>query len=113
MGEDLALSFLRKQGYKILERNFRCPLGELDIVAKEKDTIVFVEIKTRSLRDTCLAKEAVDLRKQRQVSKVALFYLKAKDLLGKKARFDVVAIGKEGPVKEVELIRDAFEFKAP
>ncbi len=82
-------------------------------MAKEKDTIVFVEIKTRSSRGTGYAKEAVDLRKQRQISKAALFYLKSRDLLGKKARFDVVAIIKGVEKDGFELVRDAFELQYP
>lgn len=96
-----------------MERNYRCPLGEIDIVAQDKDTIAFVEIKTRSSREIFQAKEAVDLRKQRQVSKVALFYLKSRDLMEKRARFDVVAVLKEGSKDRLELIKDAFELRYP
>ncbi len=108
-GEDLACEYLKRQGYKILERNFRSKLGEIDIIAKEKDTLVFVEVKYRNLPDQEHPKAAVDQRKQGRLSKVALTYLKAKSLLEYRARFDVVAISQMGPKAEIELIRNAFE----
>ena len=104
---------MEERGFKVLERNFRCAMGEVDLIAKEKDTIVFVEIKMRMKAGLGVAKEAVDERKQRQISKVALYYLKQKGLLGKRSRFDVVAVSKEEEEFKFELIRNAFELKGP
>jgi len=75
IGEDLAASFLIKEGYKVLERNFRCAIGEIDIVALDKGTLTFVEVKTRSSGKFGLPEEAVTRRKQHQISKAAQFYI--------------------------------------
>ena len=77
-GEELAIAQLKALKYKILERNFKCPLGEIDIIARDKNTLVFVEVKTRATRDFGGPAAAVDWRKQRQLSKVALTYLNMK-----------------------------------
>ncbi|RLE08726.1 YraN family protein [Candidatus Aerophobetes bacterium] len=110
-GEAIAVSFLKKQGYKIIERNYRSKLGEIDIIAREKDNIVFVEVKTRRSDDFGLPQEAVSYRKQRRLTKIALGYLAYHRLRGMNCRFDVVGIlmGRGGEVKNVELIKGAFE----
>jgi len=110
-GEELALHFLKEKGYEIVERNYVCKMGEMDIIAKEKDSLVFVEVKARTSTIFGPPQLAVNLLKQRQLSKVALNFLKQKRLEDVKARFDVVAIllGPKGP--EIELIKDAFELK--
>ena len=112
-GEGKALRFLKKKGYRIIEKNYVCKLGEMDIIAKEKDTLVFVEVKTRTTTEFGPPQLAVNSSKQRQLSKVALNYLKEKQLEEVKARFDVVAIllGQKG--EQIELIRDAFELQYP
>lgn len=109
-GEALAHSILKKLGYKIIQTNYRCGLGEIDVVAREGKSLVFVEIKTRKGKSLGYAKEAVHPRKQRQISKVALTYMKQNHCEDAKARFDVVAISVslEGP--EVEVIRNAFDL---
>ena len=112
-GEEVALRFLKKRGYGIIEKNDVCKLGEMDIIAKEKDTLVFIEVKTRTSTAFGPPQLAVNLSKQRQLSKVALNYLKEKHLEDVKARFDVVAIllGQKG--EEIELIKDAFDLNWP
>ena len=112
-GEEKALRFLKKKGYRIIEKNYVCKLGEMDIIAKEKDTLVFVEVKTRTTTEFGPPQLAVNSSKQRQLSKVALNYLKEKQLEEVRARFDVVAIllGQKG--EQIELIRDAFELQYP
>ena len=109
-GEELAKERLKKLGYRILETNYRCSLGEIDVVAKDGDVLVFVEIKTRKDRSLGEAKEAVHKRKQGQLSRVALAYLKSNHLLGSKARFDVVAIGVSRGKEEIEIVKNAFEL---
>jgi len=109
--EDLAARFLRRRGYRILERNYRNPLGEIDIIARDGKTLVFVEVKARRSSRFGGAKAAVGARKQRQIARVALWYLKATDQLGARARFDVVAI--DGPGLEtdgIEIIANAFSL---
>jgi putative endonuclease len=110
-GEELASRFLRKNRYKILERNYVCKMGEIDIIAQEKDTLVFVEVKTRTSMDFGPPQLAVNPTKQMQLSKVALNFLKEKKREDVKARFDVVAIILRPTGEEIELIRDAFDLK--
>ncbi len=110
LGEDLAIAQLRALKYKILERNFKCALGEIDIIAREKDTLVFVEVKTRRTRDFGGPAAAVNVRKQRQLSRVALTYLNMKKLPQMPARFDVVAVELIPPAPRIAVLRDAFEL---
>jgi len=112
-GEEIALRFLKKNGYRLIETNYTCPMGEVDIIARDKDTLSFVEVKTRRSTSFGPPQLAVDQRKQEQLSRIALHYLKEKKLEGVKARFDVVAIllGPKG--EEIELIRNAFDLQYP
>jgi putative endonuclease len=112
-GEEVALRFLKKNGYRIIEKNYVCKLGEMDIIAKEKDTLAFIEVKTRTTTEFGPPQLAVNFSKQRQLSKVALNYLKEKHLEEVKARFDVVAILLEQEKEKIELIKDAFELQYP
>ena len=109
-GEELAISQLKALKYKILERNYKCPLGEIDIIARDKNMLVFIEVKTRATRDFGAPAAAVDQRKQRQLSRVALTYLNQKKLFDIPARFDVVAVELVPPSPRIEIIRDAFEL---
>lgn len=110
IGEELAVAHLKKMKYKILERNYKCPLGEVDLVARDKNTLVFIEVKTRKTKDFGGPAAAVDFRKQRQLSKVALHYLNQKKLNNIPARFDVVAIELIASSPHIELIRNAFDL---
>jgi len=112
-GEDLALRFLKKRGYRIIEQNYVCKMGEMDLIAKEKDTLVFIEVKTRTSMYFGPPQLAVTKFKQRQMSKVALYFLKEKKIEDVKARFDVVAILLTPGGEEIELIRDAFDLNWP
>jgi len=110
-GEEVANRFLKNRGYRVIARNYVCKMGEMDIIAKEKDTLVFIEVKTRTSTTFGPPQLAVNPKKQSQMSKVALNFLKEKRLEDVKARFDVVAIllGPRG--EEIELIKDAFDLK--
>jgi putative endonuclease len=110
LGEELALKKIKRLGYKNIIRNYRCPLGEVDLIAKDGDTLVFIEIKTRKGSTTDYAKEAVNKRKKRQISKVALAYMKAMDCFDTKARFDVVAICMGRGKPEIDVVKNAFEL---
>jgi putative endonuclease len=112
-GEDLALRFLKKRGYRIIEQNYVCKMGEMDLIAKEKDTLAFIEVKTRTSTAFGPPQLAVNSSKQRQLSKVALYFLKEKKLEDVKARFDVVAIILDQNGEEIELIKDAFDLNWP
>jgi len=111
LGEELALKEIKGIGYKCLARNYRCPLGEVDLVAKDGDTLVFIEIKTRKGKSIGYAKEAVNGRKRRQLSKVALTYIKANNCWHMRSRFDVVAISFNHNGREIEIIKNAFDLE--
>lgn len=106
-GEDIATNFLRKKGYKILDRNYKTPIGEADIIAKDKDTIVFVEVKTRSSDTFGLPFEAVTYRKQEKLKKIAIFYLKQHQV-EYPVRFDIVSIFCRNEKRQIEHIKGAF-----
>jgi len=112
-GEEKAIRFLKKRGYRIIEKNYVCKMGEMDIIAREKDTLAFIEVKTRTSIEFGPPQLAVTEFKQRQLSKVALNFLKEKNIEDMKARFDVVAILLAPEGEEIELIRDAFDLNWP
>lgn len=109
-GEEEAVIYLKRLGYRILECNYRNRLGEIDIVAKDQDTLVFVEVKTKKSGSHVHPKYGVTRQKQKKISMVALYYLKTQRQPGGKARFDVITIisGKTPP--GIELIKNAFEL---
>jgi len=109
-GEELALKKIKRLGYKCITRNYRCPLGEIDLIAKDRDCLVFIEIKTRKGKSLSYAKEAVDGRKKRQLSKVALAYMKSNNCCDAKSRFDVVAINLSEDEPQIEVIQNAFDL---
>lgn len=109
-GEDLAFRKVRQLGYRSILRNYRCPLGEVDLIAKDGDTLVFIEIKTRKGKTLDYAKEAVNEKKRRQLSKVALAYMKSNNCCDTKARFDVVAVCLGPGDPEIEVIKNAFDL---
>lgn len=111
-GEELAAAHLLRNGYKILERNFRSKGGEVDIVAKDSDgCIVFVEVKTRRNLAYGLPQLAVTQRKQRQIAKGALSWLSRNRLHDHAARFDVIAVLlHDGVVHQLEHIVNAFDL---
>ena len=111
-GESLAADYLKKNGYEILEKNFRCPLGEIDMIARDNEGLVFLEVKTRRSDDLGYPEEAVDRKKQTKISRLAAYYLQTKNLTNTQARFDVVAITMSGGSTEVKLIKNAFDFIA-
>ncbi len=110
-GEALAAEILEGAGYRILARNYRTKLGEIDIIAREGEVLVFVEVKARAAGGLYgNPKYAVNHAKQRRLSRAALHYLKETGRLGCRARFDVVSIlSGEGGVRW-EIVRNAFEL---
>lgn len=108
-GEDLAVKFLKKKGYKIIARNYKNYIGEIDIIARDGDTIVFIEVKTRTDISFGYPFEAVNKRKRQKLKNLALLYLKRQ---GKESpvRFDVLSIFcMDNGKKDIEHIKDAFE----
>jgi putative endonuclease len=109
-GEELALDFLKKQGYRIIERNYRCRAGEIDIVAKEGSSLAFVEVKTRQSTHFGLPEEAVSYEKRHHLTRAASVYLIHHHIKEAKCRFDVVSVlMNESGVKEIRIIKNAFE----
>ena len=114
-GEKLACRFLKRSGYKILLRNFRGRRGgEIDVVCRDNDTLVFVEVKTRAHEDFGRPVEAVDREKQKRISRGALAWLRMLDNPDILFRFDVVEVIVADSAKpRVELIRNAFPLSKP
>jgi putative endonuclease len=110
-GEAAAARYLRRRGYKILARGDRLGPGELDLVMLDRETIVFIEVKTRQSHDAGHPAEAVDDRKQRRLTRLAVTFLKRHRLLERPARFDVIAVtwpaGQRLPT--IEHVENAFE----
>lgn len=107
-GEGLAVKFLKRKGYKLIKQNYKTPIGEIDIIARDGETLVFVEVKTRESIEYGHPFEAVNWRKKRKIEKVALLYLKRLKEIPS-CRFDVVSIYYEGGKPQFQLIKDAFE----
>ncbi|UCC69750.1 MAG: YraN family protein [Armatimonadota bacterium] len=110
IGEDHAARYLRSRGYRVLERNFRARSGEVDIIAEQKDSLVFVEVKARSSNEFGEPREAVTGWKQRRIVNAARAYI-ARGGDERSVRFDVVEVflTPEGGVGRIELIPHAFE----
>ena len=107
--EDAAADFLRRQGYKIAQRNVTTPVGEIDIVALDDGMVVFVEVKSRASDDYGPPEVAVDRRKRAKLRRVAQIYLERHKLLDTPCRFDVVALtGTPDEGWRIELFQDAF-----
>ena len=104
-GEDAAVRYLEKMGYTILERNYRIRIGEVDIIARDEEYLVFIEVKTRRSKKFGSPFEAVDARKQQQIFKVASAYVRGRDI---PVRFDVVAVHLSGQDIRVEILKNAF-----
>ena len=111
--EAMAVKYLKRRGYKILIRNYRTRLGEIDIVARERDTLVFVEVKARHSERYGNPKAALTPAKQRKISMVALQYLKDTSQTKSRARFDVIAIRSQETGPDIEIIKNAFELAYP
>jgi len=109
-GEEQAVRYLRRQGMKILERNLRTPVGEIDIIARQRRELVFVEVKARRGVQFGTPQEAVGPRKQRQILRAAQWFLgEQPGLSGLQPRFDVVAVLGSPGAAQIEHLRNAFE----
>lgn len=92
VGEKIAAQYLSKKGYKILEKNFKCKIGEIDLIALYKNQIVFVEVKTRTSVNFGLPSEAVDFHKQQKIVKIAQVYIASSNFKQYQPRFDVIEV---------------------
>jgi putative endonuclease len=107
-GERAAEKYLKRNGYRIVARNFRAAGAEIDIVAMDGETLVFVEVKTRRSRDAGAPEEAVDERKQSRMRRAAEAFSARYRVGEKDLRFDIVAVDAAGKRMGIELLRNAF-----
>jgi len=109
-GEEAAVQFLRQHGYRILERNYRCRFGEIDLIARDGLMLAFVEVKTRRSQKYGPAAAAVTLQKQRHLIKASQAYLIQRKKADELCRFDVVTVEMDAQQSHIELIKDAFQL---
>ena len=96
LAEDKAVDLLKKKGYRIIERNFRTKSGEIDIIAEDGNTVVFVEVRFRKNKAFGTPEETIDQKKIKKIILTANRYISMKNLTGKDIRFDVIAVDTEG-----------------
>jgi putative endonuclease len=110
IGENVAAKELKRQGYRILLRNYSCRIGEIDLIAEKKGTLVFVEVKSKTTSLFGLPQESVTFRKQEKIRKVAQMYLMQTKQYNRQISFCVIAVqlDKQGRLLTVELIENAF-----
>ena len=109
LGEKLARDFLKKRGYRIVETNYRCPEGEIDIIARHKDFLVFIEVRTKTSLRFGSPEESITPAKKERLRAVASYYQQTHDNLSQSWRIDVVAVelNQKGKPSRIELIENA------
>jgi putative endonuclease len=110
LGERIACDFLGENGYEILENNYRCPEGEIDIIAQHKDYLVFIEVRTKRSQAFGTPEESITATKKERLKNVAAYYQQTHDALPQQCRIDVVAIelDSRGRPSRIELIENAI-----
>ena len=108
-GERIAEDYLKRKGYRLVARNFRCPGGELDLIVLDRKVVVFVEVKTRSDHRFGAPLESVHRHKQKRMIRAALFFMSQRRIHQRDARFDVIGISLGERKPTVEHIENAFE----
>jgi putative endonuclease len=111
-GEDKATQFLRQQGYRIIERNYRCPRGEIDIVAREKDCLVFVEVRSKTQAAFGAPEESLTPAKQKRMLVTAFWYLEQHRAQDSAWRIELVAIETDSTGKTTRLELIPCDFSA-
>ena len=109
LGEKLAQDFLKKRGYRVVETNYRCPEGEIDIIATQKDTLVFIEVRTKKSLEFGTPEESITPAKMEKLRAVSARYRQTHDNLPESWRIDMVAIelDKSNKISRIELIENA------
>ena len=110
LGEDAAARYLETRGFKVLDRNWRFRQWELDLVCRDRDTIVFVEVKTRRAGSMASPADALTPKKQARLIKAASHYLTRNDLWDAPCRFDLAAVTDTGTSMDVDLVENAFDL---
>ena len=108
-GEEMACKYIKKNGYKLLEKNFRTKFGEVDLIGIDDDTICFIEVKARSSSDYGNPEEFVTKRKQKRLWKTASIYINKKTHELENYRFDVISVDLEN--EEIQIFKNAFQPK--
>ena len=108
-GEHVAIRHLKRLGYRIIEHNYRCRFGEIDVIARHRNVLVFVEVKSRGSEAFGSPKLAITTAKQHKLSQVAWHYLQKHNLTEASARFDVVAVSGMPNSPRIEVIENAFD----
>jgi len=108
-GEDEACNYLKKQGYKIMERDFRCRFGQIDIIAEDESTLCFIEVKSRSSHSFGHPEEAITKAKRSRIKKISEYYMLLHKINNRDCRYDVVAIIElKNGKRKINLIKNAF-----
>lgn len=110
-GEADAIYYLQSVGFKVLENNYVSPLGEIDIIALRRDTVHFVEVKTRKSKVYGTPAQAITPKKQRKITVTAMYYIKQKKIYNYNYSFDVIEMSKENDRWAINHIVNAFEGK--
>jgi putative endonuclease len=108
-GEEIAVRFLHEQGYRVVARNYRCRFGEIDLIARDGETLAFIEVKTRRSQAFGPPALAVTIEKQRHLVKASQVYLAQRGKAHELCRFDVVTIEMQADTLRIEIIKNAFQ----
>ena len=108
-GETAAVSFLKSNGFSILETNYRTKPAEIDIIARDQDVLCFIEVKTRRSIKKGLPRESVTPAKQKKIILGATFYLKEKKIMDSRIRFDVIEVLEKNDALDINIIKNAFQ----
>ena len=109
LGEDAAAAYLKEKKFSILDRNYRIKSAEIDIIAKDKDTIAFVEVKTRKTLKKGFPAESVNFTKQKKIISAALYYIRENNINNVRLRFDVIEVFEKNGSRKFNLIKNAFQ----
>jgi putative endonuclease len=108
-GENQACKYLKKKGYQILKKDFRCKIGQIDIIARDGDTLCFIEVKCRSSCSFGQPEEAITWKKKQRIKKIAEYYMLRKRITNTDIRYDAVSILEpDDDKKQISLIKNAF-----
>ncbi len=111
LGENAAQNYLKKRGYRIIETNYRCPRGEIDIIARHREYLVFIEVRTKSNLFFGTPEESISATKRSRMKLTAAYYLQSLSILPVSWRIDFVAVemGDNGKLKRIEIIENVVE----
>ena len=109
LGEDAAAEYLKENNFLILDRNYRVKNAEIDIIAKDKGTITFIEVKTRKTLSKGLPAESVNYPKQKKIISAALYYIRENNIIDTRLRFDVIEVFDKNGFYKINLIKNAFQ----